>query len=291
MAHQQRPTMGQNTKTMSTVPNPSGNFRGFRSPNYTMVPDELFDEVMADLSGAELKVLLYIIRRTYGFKKQRDDISLNQICHGITTRGGQVLDHGTGLSRSTVKVALHTLLARNIIIADHRESSQHGYEATTYQLNIAAPEGKPGQDPPGPIIGLAPWAGNKPSPGPETSLALGRKSALQETVEKQTVFDVDSMGQPPKRISHTTRRRSSSPAGVQRIAGEQEATESVSALIISSAQCPSEPAQAVGSPGAANDQAGITREPVNQRRSPNAGALPEPPIPSALIEAIRALLY
>ena len=28
---------------------------GFRSPNYTPVPDELFDELLVELSGAELK--------------------------------------------------------------------------------------------------------------------------------------------------------------------------------------------------------------------------------------------
>ena len=43
-------------------------FRGFRSPSYTQVPDELFDELLVELSGGELKVLLYIIRRTFGFK-------------------------------------------------------------------------------------------------------------------------------------------------------------------------------------------------------------------------------
>ena len=35
-------------------------FKGFVSPRYTQVPDALFDELMAYLSGAELKVLLYI---------------------------------------------------------------------------------------------------------------------------------------------------------------------------------------------------------------------------------------
>jgi hypothetical protein len=39
-------------------------FQGFASPNYAQVPDALFDELLPDLSGAELKVLLYIIRRT-----------------------------------------------------------------------------------------------------------------------------------------------------------------------------------------------------------------------------------
>ena len=73
-------------------------FKGFLSPRYTQVPDELFDELMAHLSGAELKVLLYIIRRTFGFKKDSDNISLRQICHGIKTREGDVLDKGTGLN-------------------------------------------------------------------------------------------------------------------------------------------------------------------------------------------------
>jgi len=42
-----------------------------------MVPDAVVDEFMVDLTGADLKALLYIIRRTFGFKKDRDDISLS----------------------------------------------------------------------------------------------------------------------------------------------------------------------------------------------------------------------
>lgn len=45
-------------------------FQGFYVPNSTQVPDTLFDELMADLSGAELKVVLYVIRRTFGFKRR-----------------------------------------------------------------------------------------------------------------------------------------------------------------------------------------------------------------------------
>jgi hypothetical protein len=32
-------------------------FAGFSSPNYTPVPDELFDDLLPVLSGAEVKVL------------------------------------------------------------------------------------------------------------------------------------------------------------------------------------------------------------------------------------------
>ena len=164
-------------------------FPGFRSPNYTMVPDDLFDDLMAGLSGAELKVLLYIIRRTFGFKKHSDDISLNQICQGIKARNGRLLDRGTGLSRSTVKVALQALLAKSVIVAAHRSSAKRGFEATTFRLHIAA-QSVAVQD----------------SPGPETSPALGRKSAPQETVEQKTDSDGDLRAQPHARSSSRSHR-------------------------------------------------------------------------------------
>ena len=90
-------------------------FSGFRSPNFTPVPDEFFDDLLERLSIAEAKVVLYIIRRTFGFKKNSDNISFSQLCNGITTREGQVLDKGTGLSKSTVALAIKTLAEKNII--------------------------------------------------------------------------------------------------------------------------------------------------------------------------------
>src|SRR2546423_10454964 len=111
-------------------------FKGYSKPNYTPVPDELFDEQLADLSGAELKVLLYIIRRTFGFKKPSDNISLNQICRGIVTKGGDVLDRGTGLSQQSVLNALKGLIQKKAIIATKRVSKEKGNEPTCYTLNI-----------------------------------------------------------------------------------------------------------------------------------------------------------
>src|SRR5205085_7796297 len=90
-------------------------FRGFRSPNYTMVPDELFDELLVDLSGAELKVLLYVIRRTFGFKKGSDRISKAQLEKGIQRSDGTILDRGTGLSRRAIRLAVDSLVERNVL--------------------------------------------------------------------------------------------------------------------------------------------------------------------------------
>ena len=60
-------------------------------PNSTQIPDIILDRWMAELSGAEFKVLLYVARRTYGFGKESDNISLNQMASGIRRRDGSFL--------------------------------------------------------------------------------------------------------------------------------------------------------------------------------------------------------
>ena len=64
-------------------------------PNYTQTPNILFDEIMRDLNGAELKVILAVIRKTFGWHKKRDRISLTQ------------LEEITGLSRQGILNAIH----------------------------------------------------------------------------------------------------------------------------------------------------------------------------------------
>jgi len=111
-------------------------FNGFRSPTTTPVPDEVFDDLIADLTGAELKVLLYICRRTFGFKKDRDSISLNQIANGITTRDDRVLDRGTGLSKRHVQRALKSLELKNVVTVNRRMDEEGENEINIYSLNF-----------------------------------------------------------------------------------------------------------------------------------------------------------
>jgi hypothetical protein len=115
---------------------PQSQFKGFFVPNSTQVPDALFDELMADLSGAELKAVLYIIRRTFGFKKQSDTISISQMLGGITKNNGEELDRGTGLSKPTLLSALKSLANRNIIIPTRKYDNKGGNMATEYRLNV-----------------------------------------------------------------------------------------------------------------------------------------------------------
>jgi DnaA-like protein/replication protein O len=114
-------------------------FGGFAVPTTTPVPDQLFDELMPRLAPAELVVTLYIIRRTFGFKKTSDSIALRQLTDGIVTRDGRVLDGGTGLSKATVARALNSLEEKGVIIRVRNRSDQRGDEPTTYQLNFLLP--------------------------------------------------------------------------------------------------------------------------------------------------------
>jgi len=129
-------------------------FKGFSAPTTTQTPDEFFDFIMQDLNESELKVILYIIRRTFGFKKQTDNISLNQMVNGITTKNGRTLDRGTGLGKSTVKRALISLKGKNLIEAERNTDPKRGNLPTTYKLKFEH-NPKPASDPPlGPSVGL-----------------------------------------------------------------------------------------------------------------------------------------
>lgn len=145
-------------------------FDGFVAPVYTQVPDAVFDELLTILSGAELKVLLYIIRRTFGFKKTSDNISINQIMHGITTHEGEVLDRGTGLSKDAVTRASKGLVAMGVLLARQNQSKERGHEPTTYALHIRDP-----------------LSDSRTPPGQKIGQGLVRESDTQETVEQETV--------------------------------------------------------------------------------------------------------
>ncbi len=91
-------------------------------PTTTPVPDDVFDLLMPQLTGAELKVLLYLCRRTFGFQQDAANISLGHLMRG------------TGLSRESVTLAVHDLEAHGVIVS----SQEQGSEPTTYALNFLA---------------------------------------------------------------------------------------------------------------------------------------------------------
>ncbi len=153
---------------------PDSRFRGFKKPTYTPVPDELFDELLPTLGLAELKVLLYIIRRTFGFKKDADSISFAQFINGITTKDGTVLDLGCGIKdRTSVSKALQSLEAKGIIDSEKRFTQSGDSDTTIYRLHFEE------------VVGL-PYHPSRAALPPVVGLPYPQETVLQETVNQET---------------------------------------------------------------------------------------------------------
>ncbi len=107
----------------------------FARPTTTATPDEIFEEWVHVLSHAELLALLYVVRRTLGFKKDADSISYTQFLHGIVTREGKVLDRGCGIkSRGTLAAALRRLEERGLIRSVKTQTAAGDQATTRYAL-------------------------------------------------------------------------------------------------------------------------------------------------------------
>jgi hypothetical protein len=97
---------------------------GILVPNAFQVPNEIVDDGwLQHLGGAELKVLLYIIRKTFGFNKIAGDrIPFSQIMEG------------TGLSRQSAVSAVTVLEQCELIRVVRGKSSDGAKTINFYQL-------------------------------------------------------------------------------------------------------------------------------------------------------------
>ena len=146
-------------------------FDGFASPNTTAVPDEFFDVLAPNLSEAELRVTLYIIRRTFGFKKAADPISFSQFLTGITTHDGRVLDNGCGVrSRGHLSKSLKSLVEKGVIVAAKSQKTNGSQATTSYGLRFTQQ--------------VVPETNH---PGSRNELSLVPETNRQETEQQKTV--------------------------------------------------------------------------------------------------------
>lgn len=73
--------------------------RGFEKPNHTQTPNTFFDVSLPEIKSlVELKIVLAVIRQTFGWQKDADRISLSQ------------LQRLTGLSRESVSIGIQLAL-------------------------------------------------------------------------------------------------------------------------------------------------------------------------------------
>lgn len=93
-------------------------------PNFTQIPNVVFDHWMAILTPAEFKVLLCICRKTFGWHKEKDRISLKQIADL------------TGLSRQSVINNIENLIAAGLVVKFKKKDSLTGDEPNCYEICV-----------------------------------------------------------------------------------------------------------------------------------------------------------
>lgn len=94
---------------------------GFSKPNYTQTPNELFDILMAQMTEAELRVVLVAVRKTLGYHRDYDAISLTQF------------ENMSGLSRQAVIDGIEAAKERGLL----RELDERGVRGVKfYELVI-----------------------------------------------------------------------------------------------------------------------------------------------------------
>jgi phage replication O-like protein O len=94
----------------------------FNSPNFTQIPNDFLETCLPELGEVELKVLLVIMRKTFGYHKKRDQISLSQ------------LQKYTGSSATNILLAVKCLIEKGVI-TKYTEGPA-GKQVTLYELVV-----------------------------------------------------------------------------------------------------------------------------------------------------------
>lgn len=96
--------------------------------NYTQVPNALVDYWMARVSSPQYKILSAIARKTIGWQKSEDAISIKQ------------LKNITGLSHATVIKDIKCLVARDLIFQRKEKSTEGDDAPSVYSINFVVLE-------------------------------------------------------------------------------------------------------------------------------------------------------
>ncbi|MCK6579927.1 MAG: DnaD domain protein [Anaerolineae bacterium] len=100
----------------------TADFAGFPSPqrNYSHLPHAFIDAMSGITSLCEMKVVLYILRHTWGFQEFESPrrLTVDEFMHGRKRADGSRIDAGTGLTKPSVIKGLREAESHGFVIVD-----------------------------------------------------------------------------------------------------------------------------------------------------------------------------
>ena len=92
-------------------------------PNAFQIPNSVIDELLAKLTCAELKCYLFVVRKTKGWNKESDSISVSQFMEV------------TGLSNRSVITACESLVERRLLERSGGERKLNTYSVKAFEIS------------------------------------------------------------------------------------------------------------------------------------------------------------
>lgn len=114
---------------------PRPEVRRFKRSNTTPIPNDVLDWLPGELNGGEQKVMVYLCRRTFGFHRDYEAVSFQQLAKGLWINGRQV-DTGAGLSERAAKTAVKALEDKGLIWVGRYTDSITGHVANQYAVLV-----------------------------------------------------------------------------------------------------------------------------------------------------------
>jgi hypothetical protein len=120
---------------------PRKKFAGFSKPQdvgFTRVPNDFIENELANITSlAELKIILYLMRHTWGFQEydQCKKLSLDEFAHGRKHKNGRRMDKGTGLGMTATKDGIKRAIKDGYIVSI-KDDSDKGRIKIYYWLNM-----------------------------------------------------------------------------------------------------------------------------------------------------------
>lgn len=137
-------------------------------PNSFQIPNALVDELMGELTAGELKCYLTVVRKTVGWNKEKDAISISQFMK--TTK----------MSRSVVVDSCKSLVEKGLLIKEYGAR-----KISIYSLNLCLPNQSENQTSP-----KSELVQKSDCTSPETELDLVQKSDTQSNTIKNTTKNI-----------------------------------------------------------------------------------------------------
>ena len=103
-------------------------FKGFERPeqNYSKLPHSFIDVLPQIDTMAEMKVVLYLLRHTWGFSEfgKPKKLTTDEFCNGRKKKDQSRMDNGTGLSENSVRSGLEKAIEHGFILVEIDETDK-----------------------------------------------------------------------------------------------------------------------------------------------------------------------